>query len=312
MHEFENKLADWTIARRWWLISLTLIVTMVAAYGLLFIKIDSDLRVFFSSDDPRLLELEALEDTYTKTESIIFIVSSKQGDVFTRETLTAIKALTQQSWQIPFSSRVDSITNYQHSYAIDDELLVGDFIDQPELLTAEQLEEKHTQALANPLLVSRLISQDAKTVGVMTNIVFDTKTPDDVTTVAEYSRQLRDDFRARYPALISVLPVKAKNAPIIASQRFFNALADFVIKYKNTIVWSLGSLVLVGGISATNNSLNDDWIKYFSDNIPMRVATDMMENRLSGSDYIDYSLPAGEPGGINEPVYLENLERFTR
>ena len=114
------------------------------------------------------------------------------------------------------------------------------------------------------------------------------------------------------PALIAVLPVKAKPAPVVASHRFFEGLANLVIKHQTAVVWSLSIVVIIGAFLASKNILNDNWIRYFSENIPVRVATDVLENRLSGADYVEYSLPANEPGAIAEPEYLELLEKFAQ
>ena len=57
MRDFEDKLAQWIIDKRWWLILTASLLACVTITGLAFVSIDSDLRVFFGKDDPRLLEL---------------------------------------------------------------------------------------------------------------------------------------------------------------------------------------------------------------------------------------------------------------
>ena len=69
------------------------------------------------------MALEALENTYTKTNTVLFVLAPKDGDVFTRDTLSAIEDLTEASWQMPFSSRVNSITNFQHTKVEDDDFI---------------------------------------------------------------------------------------------------------------------------------------------------------------------------------------------
>ncbi|MCI0506676.1 MAG: hypothetical protein L0Z73_11270 [Gammaproteobacteria bacterium] len=79
MESADSRLAHWIVNQRWWLIVITTLVVRVSASGMLFITIDSDLRVFFAKQDPRLVELEALENTYTKHESIILIRCPETG-----------------------------------------------------------------------------------------------------------------------------------------------------------------------------------------------------------------------------------------
>ena len=40
--------------------------------------------------------------------------------------LAAIEDLTERAWKTPHSMRVDSLSNYQHSESIEDDMSVGD------------------------------------------------------------------------------------------------------------------------------------------------------------------------------------------
>ena len=44
--------------------------------------------------------------------------------------LEATEWLTEQAWQIPFASRVNSVTNFQHTKADGDEILVRELVDE--------------------------------------------------------------------------------------------------------------------------------------------------------------------------------------
>ena len=57
-----------------------------------------------------------------------FVLAPADGMVFTPETLSAVEWLTEQAWQIPYSIRVDSVTNFQHTYAEGDDLIVEDLV----------------------------------------------------------------------------------------------------------------------------------------------------------------------------------------
>ena len=72
---------------------------MVTGSGLQFLTFNSDLRVFFSKENPQLQALEDLENTYTKSDNIVFVLEPKEGNVFTRETLGAVEKLTDRAWQ---------------------------------------------------------------------------------------------------------------------------------------------------------------------------------------------------------------------
>jgi uncharacterized protein len=87
-----------------------------------------DYRTFFSKDNPDLLVFDALQNTYSKQDNILFVVAPKDGNAFTRETLASVEWLTKEAWQIPYSSRVDSISNFQHTSAKRDDLVVRNLV----------------------------------------------------------------------------------------------------------------------------------------------------------------------------------------
>ena len=123
--------------------------------GALRLTLKTDYRIFFSSDNPQLQAFEQLQNTYTKTDNVLFAVAPKDGTVFTRDTLAAIAWLTHACWQIPYSLRVDSLTNYQHTRAEGDDLIVADLVSDPATLDAAQLESIRDIAIHEPLLVNR-------------------------------------------------------------------------------------------------------------------------------------------------------------
>lgn len=156
----------WVVRRKYSVIVVTLLLAALLISGVRHLTFVGDYRAYFSADNPQLAALEALENTYTKSDNILFVVSPAGADVFSAESLAALAFLTEQSWQLPYSLRVDSITNFQHTYAEADDLVVEDLI--PELPVAqESLAEKRSVALSEPRLVNRIIAGDAQTAGVL-------------------------------------------------------------------------------------------------------------------------------------------------
>ncbi|MCU7959404.1 MAG: hypothetical protein KZQ58_05275 [gamma proteobacterium symbiont of Bathyaustriella thionipta] len=92
------------------LVFLLLIIGLLAA-GIRQLTFSSDYQVFFDNDNPELQAFYALQETYSKTDNVLFVVAADKGNVFSRTTLSAIEELTRQAWQIPHSLRVDSLTN---------------------------------------------------------------------------------------------------------------------------------------------------------------------------------------------------------
>ena len=61
---FEERFAEWVVAARWPIIATSLILVALSAGGALFLQFSTNYRIFFSQDNPQLLALEALENTY--------------------------------------------------------------------------------------------------------------------------------------------------------------------------------------------------------------------------------------------------------
>ncbi len=185
---------------RWLVILLSVLSVLGLASGGRFLQFTNDYRVFFSEDNPQLQAFENLQDTYTKNDNVLIMLLPKSGQVFTRETLAAVEDLTERSWQTPFSTRVDSLSNFQNTSAVEDDLLVEDLYEDAPALSDEQLEKIKAVALAEPLLVNRLVAPDAHATGVNITVEFPGK---DLTAegpqVVEFVRGMLAEVEAKYP-----------------------------------------------------------------------------------------------------------------
>ena len=144
-----------------WVILLTVLFVLGSAYGAKNLVFKSDYRVFFSEENPQLTAFESMQKIYSKSDNVAFILSPKDGDVFTPKTLKAIQALTTESWQVPFSTRVDSITNFQHSWSEEDDMFVEDLVLDADTLTDADMPRLKEIAINEPLLVHKIISPQA-------------------------------------------------------------------------------------------------------------------------------------------------------
>lgn len=458
----------------------TLIIVGLVAYGGSKLTLNTDYRVFFGEDNPDLQAFEAIQNTYTKYDNILLVLVPKEGDAFSQNTLDAVEWTTEQAWQLPFSTRVDSLSNFQFTHANDDELIVEDLFTDGKKLDEQQREQIKQIALNEPLLLTRLISNDAITTAV--NITIQLPGVDassEVPEVAAAARALAQEVRNKYPNLDvyitgivmmnnafaesaqmdmqTLVPIMfgvvifvfllltrsitgmvgtvfmvffsiaigmgaagwagiyltgpTMSAPTIIltlavadcvhimvtflhgmhngqekfeamkesirinfepifltslttaigfltlnfsdtppfrdlgniaavgvmaawllsmtffpafvlsfpvrvkkrAEKSFNAmqhLANFVINNRKRIVWvSLPIVILLVGM-IPRNELNDDFVKYFDNRVEFRTHTDKTTEHLSGIYTIQYSLSAGEEGGISSPEFLKTVENF--
>jgi len=208
MTKLEQKVvsyAHWVIKYRWIAIIATLIVVGIAGSGARFIQFDNDYRVFFGEENPQLLAFDALQDTYTKNDNVLIVLEPKDGDVFTNETLAAVEELTEKAWLIPFALRVDGLSNFQHTYANGDELIVEDLVSGAIAMTKEDLERARQIALSESRLVDVIIPPNTNVTGVNVTLQLPGKDIAETFIVADYVKELALEIESAYPNIKSHL-----------------------------------------------------------------------------------------------------------
>lgn len=480
MNWIEKLLAGWVVKHRWWILTATVLTVIITSSGVRFLVFSNDTRVFFSKDNPQLQALETLENTYTKNDNVLFAIAPKNNAIFTRETLAAVEELTENAWQIPYSSRVDSITNFQHTRAEGDDLIVENLVRNSRALSDASLEQIQQIALSEPILLNSIISSSGHVTGVQVTILKPGESLEEVEEVASFARAMAHDFKEKYPdidiyltggvmlddafgeagkkdmvslvplmlltlviivglalrsytgtvvtlviilfsmatamgvagwlgimltaasvsaptiiltlavadsvhilatvlqqirsgkskhaaiaeslrinlqpvfltsittaigflsmnfsdappfrdlgnmvaigvmaaflysilflpALLAVLPMRAKPETEKTSRFSFDRLAELIINKRRTLFWVMIILTLFLSAGITRIELNDQFVKYFSERYDIRRATDFVEANLTGWDMIEYSLESGEEGGINDPAYLARVDAF--
>lgn len=153
-----ERISQLILQQRLFVILASLFIVICAAANLGQTKFSSDYRIYFSDDNPHLKAYEDLQATFTKSDNVMFVLAPKDGQVFSAKTLSIVEQLTEMAWQLPYSIRVDSITNYQHTIAEDDDLLVDDLVANAMKRTLPELQTARDIALNEPSLAGRLIA----------------------------------------------------------------------------------------------------------------------------------------------------------
>ncbi|MFT4579631.1 MAG: putative RND superfamily exporter protein [Nitrospinales bacterium] len=475
-----NSINDFGVIRfRWWIIFSTLVLVIAAASGARFLGFSTDYRVFFSEDNPQLVAFETLQNTYTKNDNVMFAVEPKDGKVFTPQTLAVVEEITQASWKIPYSLRVDSITNFQYTWSEGDDLVVQDLIENAKSFTDEQLKKVQAVALAEPLLRNRLITQKSDVTGINVTINLPHKSISETPEVVAFVREMKDKFEKKHPsikiyltgvvfmdnafneagegdmkslvpvmysivliimaltlrtfwgtlvtvlimafsiltgmglagwsgilltpisanaptiiltlavadsihilvtffyemrhgkskydaiqeslrvnhlpvfitsvttaigflslnfsdsppfrdlgnivamgvmaayvysvlflpAMLSILPVRVKTGTT-SQDGFIDSLGDWVILNRKSLFWGMMSLIIVLSSQIPRIEIDEKFNEYFDTRYQFRVDNDYVEKHLTGFESIEYSLKAGESGGISNPEYLKKVDAF--
>ncbi len=181
---------------------LAVLWIMVMGAGAQHLTFTNDYRVFFGEDNPQLVAFENLQDTYAKSDNVLILLVPEDGEVFTRETLGAVAWLTERAWGTPFSTRVESLSNYQHTTAEEDDLIVADLAYEPAALSDADLLRIRDIALNEPVLINRLISARAHVTGVNINIELPGLDPIvENPQVVNFVRDLKAEFLETFPGI---------------------------------------------------------------------------------------------------------------
>lgn len=199
------KLADFVIRWRWLVLLATIVVVGIAASGMRHLEFSNNYRVFFGPENPDLMAFEDFQNTYTKNDNILFVIQPKEGSVFTPEMAATLEDLTKKAWTIPYAIRVDSITNFQHTWANGDDLTVEDLIRKGDQLPPGALAEKRQIALGEPLLRDNLIAPDTRTTGINVTLQYPEKSLTEVPEAMALARKIAADAEAAVPGLTIAL-----------------------------------------------------------------------------------------------------------
>ena len=196
-----DRYIDFVLRRRWWVITFTTLLMLLAASGGDRLIVANDFRQLLGKDNPQLAALNALEDTYAASSMVLIAVSVRNGSVFTRRTLGAIEELTEAAWKTPYSNRVDSLTNYNHTRAEGDDLIVEPLVDGVEALSDDDLARMEQIVRNEPELVGRLVSRDGRVGALVISFVKAKNQSAMVVEVPDYLNAALEKARARYPEL---------------------------------------------------------------------------------------------------------------
>ncbi|WP_321174035.1 efflux RND transporter permease subunit [Alteromonas pelagimontana] len=200
--ELMQKLPEWI---RWFLhapktaLVVFVLLCLATGFGASKLYFRGDYKVFFEKDNPQRMAFEEMQNIFNKSENVSFLIVPDSGSVYNPETFKLIRELTEEAWQLPLSTRVESLSNYQHTYAEQDDLIVTD------LIREGQLDPAHInwvqKVVGNaPELDGRLVSYQANMAVINATIQLpDGDQTKEVIEIADYARMLEAKYEEAYP-----------------------------------------------------------------------------------------------------------------
>ena len=251
MNRFAKGWAKFVIRFKWPVLFASLLLTFgLASQGNM--EFDGDYHTFFSESNPELEAFDALQEKYTKDDNVIVVLAPKNGDIFTRENLTAIEELTASAWNTPYSSRVDAVTNFQHTSASEDDLYVDDLSYESAKKTDKEIAEIKRKALKEPLLLNRIINTSGTVTAVnITVILPGIDSAKEIPEVTIATRKMIDEFKEKHPQF----DVYTTGLVPLNTAFFESSQKDLMLTAVMLLVAILVTLLLTRNIYATLSTL---------------------------------------------------------
>ncbi|MFM2589624.1 efflux RND transporter permease subunit [Vibrio sp. TBV020] len=205
----------------WWVLLITISMVIAATIGGKNLYFRGDYNIFFDGENTQLRAFDEIQTTFAKSDNLSIVIAPKSGNVFEPETLTLIQQLTQDAWQVPYSSRVDSLANYQNTEATEDDLIVEDLLLDEYVLTPERIAKVRQIALSEPVVKYSMISEkgDVSVVNITVQLPEVDETAE-VIEVISAANLLIDKYQTLYPN------VEFHKAGIIAMNHAFMVAAQ--------------------------------------------------------------------------------------
>ena len=198
MSQQNGSYGDWILKYRFLVLGLITAITLLAAAGTQFLYFDNDYRVFFGKENPQLKAFEKIQQTYTKIDNVNFAVDPISGKANAPEVLAAVEELTDIAWQLPFSIRVDSLSNHQHTEVEGDDLIVRDLYTDAMSMNANEQALVDRVSTTEPALAGKIHDKQHRATSVNATIQMPGKSADEVAIVAAAAREMAAEIEAKH------------------------------------------------------------------------------------------------------------------
>ncbi|MYD45305.1 MAG: MMPL family transporter [Gammaproteobacteria bacterium] len=203
--QWAKQYAERLLSARWIVVLVTVALVIVASLGVLRLGFEADYKIFFDEDNPQLIALETLEQTYGKSENVAFLIVPDDGNATSENALSAIVWLTDEAWKTPYSRRVDSLANFQYTTADGDDLYVRNLIERDEISRPQAQAHVRSIALSDPRIEGSMLARNGDVTVVNVTVELPDLSGTDllkpVAEVANFARDLAEKTEERFSNL---------------------------------------------------------------------------------------------------------------
>lgn len=180
-------------------IGISLALVLFCGLGFRHFVLNNDYEAFFDADDARMTAYEEVRHEYSSDDTLFFVVTARDGDVFDNQVLKAVAYLSDKAWELPHATRVDSLTTFHHAWSDEDDLLVAPLVGSPGAMSEPELADARRIALAEPMLRNRLVKEDSPVTGVNVTVNVPEDVPRVSVTITNAAEQLMAEVMERFP-----------------------------------------------------------------------------------------------------------------
>lgn len=180
---------------------LLALLTLIVCVGFKNLWLSTSFKVSFEPTDPLLVAMNEQEQTFSKNDNMAVLIVAKDGNIFSREALSAIDEITKRGWQVPFAQRVDSLTNFNHAQSDGDSISVSPVLEDPANKTDEELAFGEKAILGSPELKGYLISPKAGSATVLITVQLPDNPTGEIKQVSDFVQAEVAKISPRYPSL---------------------------------------------------------------------------------------------------------------
>lgn len=215
-----KKWAEWVMNHRISSILLVVISALILGAGGKDAEFSANQRDFFKADDANLAKLIKIEDAYNSDKNVMVLVEPSNNNVFSPDTLNAIKQLTEFGWEVPYSQRVESLSNHLYTQVEEDDLYVEYLVENVEELTPQELKKRRQYAINKAGVKDYLITEsgDISLVNIILNIPAENggeAAMEVVRIVREYVENINQQYPDIHFRVVGGVPVEVSLPEIV-------------------------------------------------------------------------------------------------
>ena len=271
----KENLSKFIINNRIVFIFSCLVLVLILGRGITSVVFDPDMERFFPKGHPATSLSYEIDETFIRTDNLVIAINAKNNSIFTKKTLSLIENLTEESWTVPYSIRVDSLTNYSYVRSVDDDLLVEPFIENAVSLEDSFIKQREKIVEEEEIIFGSLISKDKKTTVI--SIIVDPPNPDaniKLIDTVEYMLEYVDEAKSNHPELdirvlgtpyqeyispkmvLSEMPIVMPSMLLLILVSVFFLLRSVFAVLATILVIVLSLIATFGSVGYIGNALN--------------------------------------------------------